>query len=179
MNRTAPQRLDFFPPATQNPRIRHLFYILLALILLIVQSVLAPYLAIFSVTPEFLMILGVWIVLSEGQLTGILYGFAIGLLYDLLTFQPLGTDALARMTALFLVGFFADETKTQKNLYSFSFFLFLFFGATIHALLLQILSQLTLQPEIFQWLLTHALSRALYTAFFAIFPWLLITRRFE
>ncbi len=84
------------------------YYAAAALILTLVQLNLG-YIAVESVTPDLLVILTVFIALREGQFTGLIAGFLVGLLFDIISSGITGTNALSKMMAGFVAGFFYDE----------------------------------------------------------------------
>jgi rod shape-determining protein MreD len=88
--------------------IRLVWYSAAALILMLVQLNLG-YVSVESVTPDLLLILVVFIALREGQFSGLIAGFIIGLFFDVVSSDITGTNALAKMLAGFTAGFFFDE----------------------------------------------------------------------
>jgi rod shape-determining protein MreD len=64
------------------------------LIAIVLQVVVAPYIAIGGVSPNFLMITVIIMALVEGPNAGTVLGFAAGLLFDLLGAGPVGPMAL-------------------------------------------------------------------------------------
>lgn len=86
----------------------YLWYAIAGLILLLVQLNLG-YIAVESITPDLLVVLTVFIALREGQFTAQLTGFVLGLLFDVISSDIIGTNALSKMLAGFVAGYFYNE----------------------------------------------------------------------
>jgi rod shape-determining protein MreD len=85
-------------------------YAAVGLLLLLVQLNLG-YVAVENVTPDLLVIFVVFIAVREGQFTALLFGFVLGLLFDLISSDIVGTNALSKMFAGFVAGYFYDEQR--------------------------------------------------------------------
>ena len=92
-----------------NPRIRFVWYGVVALLLSVIHVVFLRFLEVSSVTPDLLLIFTVWVALVEGQFTGMIAGFLCGLLFDAVSTDVIGTNALAKTVAGFIAGFFYRE----------------------------------------------------------------------
>lgn len=71
---------------------------------MLLQSGLAPHLAIGGVTPNFLLIVVVTIALTGGSTEGALTGFFAGLAFDLIGTGPVGAMALVLAVSGYLAG---------------------------------------------------------------------------
>jgi rod shape-determining protein MreD len=83
-------------------------YAAVGLLLLLVQLNLG-YVAIENITPDLLVIMVVYIAVREGQFAGALFGFSLGLLFDLISSDITGTNALSKLLAGFIAGYFYNE----------------------------------------------------------------------
>ncbi|MCL2491140.1 MAG: rod shape-determining protein MreD [Coriobacteriia bacterium] len=81
-------------------------------IAVLLQVMVAPYIAIGGVSPNFLMITVIIMALVEGPNTGTVLGFVAGLLFDLLGAGPVGPMALV----LSITGYIAG--LVQENLFA-------------------------------------------------------------
>ena len=90
-----------------NPT-RMIWYAITGLILLLLQ-LNAGLIAVEKVAPDLLLIYIVVIALLEGQFTAILVGFTAGLLFDLVSNDVIGSNALAKLIVGFIAGFFYEE----------------------------------------------------------------------
>jgi len=177
--RTTPSRIEVLPAASTDPRLRHLFYAIGILLLVFVQVALVPLIAIGTAIPNLPVILCVMIALREGQMAGLLYGFIAGLLYDFAAFQILGVSALAWMLAAFVAGYFYSESSIDLNLTRLRFLGIVLLAAAIenlvtvgfvlHPLNLRAAGDLALELG----------GNILYTVAIAVFPWMLLARRYE
>lgn len=68
------------------------------------QVGLAPYMAIYGVTPNFIMLVVVTLALTSGPTEGAVAGFAGGLLFDLIGTGPVGAMALVLCVTGYLAG---------------------------------------------------------------------------
>src|SRR5688500_1092917 len=108
------------------------YYAATGLVLILVQLNLG-YIAVESVTPDLLVILVVFIAIREGQLTGIIAGFLLGLMFDLISSDITGTNALSKMLAGFVAGFFYDqELDLTESVGSFRFLAVVAVSALVH-----------------------------------------------
>ncbi len=87
---------------------RHLKYLFLSIVLLLVQAKTMTLLTLEGITPDLLVIWVVILALKEGQLTAMPWGFGIGLAFDLITGNFLGLSALTKTVAAFTAGYFFD-----------------------------------------------------------------------
>jgi len=82
------------------------------LIAVLLQVMVAPYIAIGGVSPNFLMITVIIMALAEGANTGTVLGFIAGLLFDLLGAGPVGPMALVLSVTGYITGL------VQENLFA-------------------------------------------------------------
>ena len=74
------------------------------LVAVFLQIMIAPYIAIGGVSPNFLMIVAIIMALVEGPNTGTVLGFTAGLLFDFLGDGPVGPMALVLAIAGYIAG---------------------------------------------------------------------------
>jgi len=74
------------------------------IIAVLLQVVVAPYISIGGVSPNFLMITVIIMALVEGPNTGTVLGFVAGLLFDLLGAGPVGPMALVLSITGYIAG---------------------------------------------------------------------------
>ncbi|MDQ1266574.1 MAG: rod shape-determining protein MreD, partial [Bacteroidota bacterium] len=111
---------------TSSLAIRIIIYSIIALLLSLVHIAFLGFLSVEGITPDFLLILCVWISLAEGQMIGSLSGFSIGLLLDIISLDVIGTNALAKTFAGFISGWFYKKGSEQLILGSLQFLGILF-----------------------------------------------------
>lgn len=77
----------------------------LGIAVLVLQLVLSEFLSVDGVRPDFLLIFLIYVSISEGSLAGVIFGFVLGLLEDLLSAGSfLGLAPLTKCITGFLVG---------------------------------------------------------------------------
>lgn len=107
-------------------------YAAIGLLLLLVQLNLG-YIAIENVTPDLLVIFIVYIAVREGQFAGVLFGFGLGLLFDLISSDIVGTNALSKLLAGFVAGYFYNQQLSlAESVGSFKFLGIMALAALVH-----------------------------------------------
>ncbi len=173
--------MKFFTDTTikmRSFRMRLLSYAVAALVLTFIHLVLIEFIAIDDVSPDLLVILCVWIALTEGQFTALFAAFAIGLFYDIVSMDVIGVSALAKTVAVFFAGFFFVEEKSDQIIKSYKFLLILFGASLINNIIYYVFHIKLSDSRLYMFFLRFGLGGALYTTFFGIFAILLkIPRR--
>ena len=95
--------------------LRYVIYGITALLIALAHVIMLNLISVSGITPDLLTILVVWIALREGQFTGIIAGFLCGLLFDLVSYDVVGTNALAKTFAGFAAGFFYKEKNKDRK----------------------------------------------------------------
>ncbi len=152
----------------RDKQLKFVLYALATLLIVIFQISIVNLLEFGGLTPNLMIILVVWITLSEGQFVGIFAGFLAGLIFDIATFDLIGTNALAQTIAAFVAGFFYREGKEDLTLNRFSFittvFISSFFHNSIYFFLYLKLSELDFLSFFFK----YGIATSLYTTVFAV-----------
>lgn len=130
-----------------------------------------------DISPDFLLIWLVYLSIKEGQLTGTIWGFIIGLMFDLSTGSFVGLSALTKTISGFAAGYFFGENRAQLTFGSYRFVLIILFVSFIHNTLYFILltrgSDIGLVSAIFQ----IGLATSFYTSAVALLPMLVFGRK--
>lgn len=95
---------------------RYLWSAAVVVALLILQTTFIPFLSLGGVLPDLLLLWVVIYAIRHGQIEGMVAGFVIGLMEDLLTTQFFGLSALTKTIAGFASGYFFNENKTLQTL---------------------------------------------------------------
>lgn len=162
-----------------NPVLRYLAYAVVALLLSVVHIVFLKYLAVQSVTPDLLLLLVIWAALLEGQYVGMIIGFGAGLLFDMLTTDVLGSNALAKTVAGFLAGYFFRDGMGLATIGSYRLLLIVTFTGFIHNMLYFFFYVQPMQTSFWEFFLVNGVATTLYTTVVAVFPMLYVNRRRE
>lgn len=160
-----------------NPALRFVAYGILALVLSLVHVVFLRFIAVSSVTPDLLLILTVWISLVEGQFTGMVAGFLCGLLFDAVSADVLGSNALAKTVAGFVAGYFHREGFGAQALGSPRFLLIVAVCGLVHNLLYYFFYVRPMDVSFPRIFLVFSIATTLYTTVFAVFPMSVANRR--
>jgi rod shape-determining protein MreD len=120
----------------------------------------------------------VYIAIKEGQLTGTIWGFIIGLMFDLSSGSFTGLSAMTKTIAGFTAGYFFDEDKAPLTLGSYRFVLTVLFVSLIHNTIYFIIltrgSDIGLLKAIFQ----IGLATSFYTSAVALLPMFVFGRKY-
>ncbi len=162
-----------------NPALRFVAYGVVALILSIVHIVFLRFLAVSSVTPDLLLILTVWIAIAEGQFVGMFAGFLSGMLFDVVSADVPGSNALAKTIAGFVAGYFYREGFAMQTIGSYRFLLLVALSGSVHNLLYFFFYVKPMQISFPMFFLKYGVATTLYTTVAAAFPMLIVNRRKE
>lgn len=159
------------------PYMNLLWYAIAGLILLLVQLNLG-YIAVESVTPDLLVVLTVFIALREGQFTGLLAGFFLGLFFDLISSDIIGTNALSKMLAGFVAGYFYDEKLgIQESIGSFRFLGIVALAALVHNIVYYFFYVQPTDLSFTSFFLRSGIAASLYTTVIAVLVMLAAARK--
>lgn len=156
---------------------RMLAYIVISLVLLAFQTTVVQLLSLRGITPDVLIVWVVYLALKEGQLRGTLWGFAIGLLMDLVSGDFLGLSALSKTICGFLGGYFYNENKTQITLGSYRFLLIVLAVAFVHNIVYFMIFTRGTNIPLWQVILQLGLATTLYTTVISIIPMFTFARK--
>jgi len=134
-------------------------------LLAIFQATSLNCLSILGIKPDLLLILVIFLGLHKGPLPGAGYGFLAGILLDIFSPAPLGTNALSKTVLGFLAGAVASLLYFEAP---FIQGLLLFLGMFLEGLILFILlSSFHLAPSFYYSFLYIILPASFYTSLIA------------
>jgi rod shape-determining protein MreD len=160
-----------------NPVLRYIGYGVIALLLSVVHVVFLRFMQVSSVTPDLLLIFTVFIAIYEGQFTGMIAGFLCGLLFDAISTDVIGTNALAKTFAGFVAGYFYRENQGIQIVGSLNFLLIVALSGFIHNLIYSFFFIKPMQVSFWVFFLQYGLAATLYTTVTALFLMLFVNRR--
>lgn len=150
--------------------------ILLLLIFIFIQKELIWLISVsyLNITPDFVLIVLILIGIKEGHISGAVYGFFAGLLFDFLTGSFIGLSALTYSTAGFVAGYFYSE---NDRFVTGIFFSLAVFSCSVFGLFLYyfIYFQGTRMP-VSKMFLIYVLTTATYTTLISLI-YIFIPRR--
>ena len=152
-------------------------YAAVALLLCLVQLNLG-YVSVESVTPDLLVVFAVFIALRDGQFTGLIAGFIVGLLFDIISSDILGTNALSKMIAAFVAGYFYDEQlTTNEAIGSFRFLGVTALASVVHNVIYYFFYVQPTDLSLWSFFGRNGIASALYTTVVALFVMLVAARK--
>ena len=133
--------------------------VILALAVYVFQSHFVDWISIYQRKPDFLVIYLILFSLHEGQISGTIAGFFLGLLQDLLSPSFLGLNVLVKSITGFVTGYFKlFQTKPE---FLFWFFVFSWFHDTLYYYFYTLNSQISFWQMIFRYTLPNTIYTTL------------------
>ena len=158
---------------------KQLKYALITLLLILIQTQTMRLLIIEGITPDFLLIWVVYLSLRNGQMTGTIWGFVAGLLFDLVTGNFIGLSALTKTVAGFSAGYFYNENKTHLILRSYQFIIIVLVASVIHNAMYFVLFTQGSEIGFFRAIFQFGLTTALYTSLVTMLPMFVFARKYQ
>jgi len=156
---------------------KHLKYLFISLIFVIIQIEIASLLSLEGITPDILTISIVYIALQKGQIPATIWGFCIGLIFDFAVGNFIGLSALSKTVVGFAAGYFYGENKALISLGSYRFVLVVlivsFIHNTVYFTVFTFGSEVTVLKAIFQ----IGLATTFYTAALTLLPMFVFSRK--
>ncbi|MGA9119343.1 MAG: rod shape-determining protein MreD [Bacteroidota bacterium] len=154
-------------------------YILVSLGLVVFQTTLARFMAIETISPDFLIIWIVFIALSKGQAAATTAGFLLGLTMDLLSGGDgmLGLAALSKTMAGFVAGFFHDDNRIVPALSGYQFPLITTIAAAAHNITYFVLYLQGSDIGVGRAVLAYGIPSTVYTVAVSLIPMMVFARR--
>ncbi len=143
--------------------IRYVIYIIAALLLTVIDLLFIDLIQIESITPDLLLILCIWIALAEGQFFAVFAAFGIGVFYDLVSADVIGTNALAKVVAAFVAGYFHKEGSIKHSLKSIRFILVVLLSTIVHNIIYFFFYIKAGDIGFFSFFLRYGLAASFYT----------------
>ena len=149
---------------------RFFVYAVASLFLTVFTIVFLDFFAVGGVAPDLLLILCVWVALSEGQFAGVLFAFAVGMIFDIASNDVLGSNALAKILAAFVAGYFYNEDKVDAKIGGVPFLMVVTFSGLIHNLVYYFLYIRPSEIPFGSFFIRYGLAATLYTTVIALLP---------
>ncbi len=156
---------------------KHVKYLFISLIFIVIQIETASLLSLEGITPDILTIWIVYIALQKGQIPATIWGFCIGLIFDFAVGNFIGLSALSKTVVGFAAGYFYGENKALISLGSYRFVLVVlivsFIHNTVYFTVFTLGSEVTVLKAIFQ----IGLATTFYTAALTLLPMFVFSRK--
>jgi len=156
---------------------RHIRYLLMTVLIVGVQTIVSRYLNIAGIAPDILAIWVAYLAITEGQLTGTVWGFVVGLGLDLFTGTFIGLSALTKTIGGFTAGYFYDENKLKFTLGSYRFLLVVFFSSLVQHFVYFVVFTRGTDINVVTAIIEFGVSTTLYTTLVSLFPIMIVARR--
>ena len=156
---------------------KYIKYSVVSFILIIIQSQIMRLLSLEGITPDLLTIWIIFLALRWGQLSGMLWGFGIGLLFDVTTGNFIGLSALTKTICGFVAGYFFNENKTMITLGSYRFVLIVLIVSLIHNTIYFIIFTQGSDIGLLRALFKIGLATTLYTASISFLQMFIFSRK--
>jgi rod shape-determining protein MreD len=159
---------------------RIVFYIVLSLLFVVVDSTLVKFLSIATIVPDIVVVWIVYIAIRDGQIAGTTAGFFLGLATNMMgsTESMLGLAALAKTFAGFTAGYFHNDNKTYQTLGGYQLIVIVAICSLVHNILYFIIF---LQGSGIGWIqsvLSYGIPTTAYTAAIALLPMFAFARKY-
>lgn len=158
---------------------RQIKYILLSFMFILLQTTVVQLFSLNGIVCDVLLIWVVYISIQEGQMSGTIYGFSIGLVFDMVSGGFLGLTSLTKALGGFSAGYFHNENKTEITLGSYRFLLVVLLSSVLHNFIYFLLYQQGSEINIWLAVLKIGLTTTLYTTTISIIPVLIYARKFS
>lgn len=146
---------------------KYIIYFFILLVIILLHTIVVDIIAIEDITPDLFLIFVVWLTLKEGTYFGLFAGFFIGLLFDTISADIIGTNALSKTVVAFITGFFYKERNDYKIIQNYKFILIVLFTTIIHNLIYFFFYIKTSEQNFMLFYLKYGIASAFYTTFFA------------
>lgn len=90
--------------------------IVLAIISLLLQSTVLPYLTVGGVTPDLVLVLAILYTIFQGPKRGVAMGFVLGIIEDIFLGRFIGMNALTKGITSFIIGWFSQRAFRENIL---------------------------------------------------------------
>jgi len=157
---------------------RYIKYFFVFIILLAFQTSALQLLSLERITPDILLIWIVYLALKEGQFRATLWGFFIGLLFDLITDNFIGLSALTKTICGFTAGYFFNDNKTQLTLGSYRFLFVVLVSSLVHNSIYFLIFTQGADIGLWRAVLQFGVITTLYTTTLALFPMFAFARKY-
>lgn len=147
---------------------KYIFPILLFFPLLLLQTTLIPFISIWGVVPDLILILLVFYTLREGQIYGTVLGFVYGFFFDLITGSLLGSTIISKTVSGFIAGYFTNENKLENYFKNYVFVFIVLLCSAVDSLIFSFFSTADLRVNIFMLFIEQGLLPGIYTSVISV-----------
>jgi len=161
----------------QNTYLKIIYYALATLLICVLQLSFSYLISIYGVTPDLLILLVIWVTLFEGKLYGLIFAFSVGILFDFLSMNVVGVNALTKTIVAYLASFFYQEKEFWNIIRSNKFFLICFLATLLHNIVYYFI-MVELTDSIFAIYFKFVIGSTIYTMLFTLLAFFFRIRKF-
>lgn len=165
-------KIEYESEKKNSKLILYIKYAIIALLMTVAHIVFLGLISVNGITPDLLLILCVWIALVEGPFPALFAGFLIGLLFDVMTTDVYGTNALAKTVAVFVAGRFYRDGTLDYKIGRVRFLAIVFLSSLVHNLVYFFFYVKFSEISYFDFFMKNGIAISSYTTVFAIFTML-------
>jgi rod shape-determining protein MreD len=141
---------------------------IIMLFLISVQFIVIPFISIYNVVPNVVLIFLLFYTIRFGQISGMLFAFVVGIFFDFFSGGLIGSSAFAFTASVFIAGYFYKE-DFRDVIYNVKMFVTLVFvTATLFFILYSVLGVPSGEVDVLSGVLWYSLYSGIYTTLFAL-----------
>ena len=152
-------------------------YAFISFLLVVIQATVLHLVSLNGITPDLLTIWIAYIAILRGQVRATVWGFGVGLLFDLITGNFIGLSALTKTIAGFTAGYFYNETKTKLTLGSYRFLLVVLLASFVQNVVFFVIFTRGTDLSILRAVIEFGFTTTMYTGTLALIPVFIFSRR--
>jgi rod shape-determining protein MreD len=155
-------------------------HIFIALLLLIVQTTLIPFVGVTHIVPDLFVIWIVYLAIVKGQIAGTVAGFLAGLLLDVMSGNDgmMGLSSLAKCVCGFTAGYFYDSERVTAILSGGRFLAAIAIAGLLHHVIYFLIFLQGSSLNRGEAILYYALPSTLYTVTAGLVPMFVFRRKY-
>ncbi len=141
--------------------------ILIFIPLAAIQLTVIPLISFQGIFPDLILILIVFYSIKEGQIFGMILGFALGFFFDLISGGLIGSSMFAKTLAGFIGGYFYKENDLS-NIYSFNFLFITLLAGSVSSFIFALISYSNIFTNFLSLFFLQGLLPGVYSSIFTL-----------
>lgn len=158
--------------------LKFIYYAIATLLICVLQLSFSFLISINEITPDLLILLVIWITLYDGKVIGLSTAFTIGLLYDYLSMNVLGVNALTKTLTAYVTSFFYKENEFWNLIKTNKIFIVVLISSFIHNVVFYLLMINLTRADIWSIYFKYVVGATAYTFIFSLFSFFFRIRKF-
>ncbi|MCX7908162.1 MAG: rod shape-determining protein MreD [Ignavibacteria bacterium] len=162
----------------KNVYLKIIYYAIVTLLICVLQLSFSFLISIDGITPDLVILLVIWITLYDGKIVGLTSAFFIGLLYDYLSMNVLGINALTKTLVAYFTGFFFKENEFWNIIKNNKIFIIIFFAIFFHNAIYYLLMMNLTEASLWSMYFKYLIGCTAYTFAFSLLAFFFRIRKF-